>query len=85
MRPQTCPGTPCIGEHSGRGVDENEFPISPGVLSMDVAPTETPVFDPQGDVFVTLWEQFNWETAIQMMSLVGDKRADIAMCRLAAP
>ena len=52
----TGPGTPCIGEHSGRGVDEDEYPVSPGVLSVDVAPTETPVLGPQKDVFVTLWE-----------------------------
>ena len=49
-----------------------------------MAPRGNTRFENQGGVFATLWEQINWDTAVQMMILMGDRMQDAAMCRAAA-
>ena len=78
--------------HSGGGLEEgigesgDEYPMSPGLMeeACAMAPRGDMRFENQGKVFATLWEQFNWDTAVQMMGLMGDRMQDAAMCRAAA-
>ena len=60
--------------------------MSPGLMeeACAMAPRGDMRFENQGKVFATLWEQFNWDTAVQMMGLMGDRMQDAAMCRAAA-
>ena len=63
-----------------------EYPVSPSSMgeACAMAPQGSMSFENQGDIFVTLWEKINWGTAVQMMSLMGDRMQDAAMCRDAA-